>query len=179
MTPQPSNWSTSLWPYCMAFSTSRQGTLSRKGSSHMEPGVNLLHVLQGNTPDHGALHDHCRRNCWLLPTKASQSTGTRLCWLTAPCPVTVHTLGPRGHLICSPTHGTESGSIFSKSSNYRDEMFTHPRIKTKFKKRKKVEYASLGITEAFKHTARCVRNPQLKTEFFRFFSYWVRNAYTS
>lgn len=119
------------------------------------------------------------RHCWLLTTKASQSAGTGLCWLTAPCPVTVYTLEPRGRLICSPTHGTEGGSIFSKGSNYREKMFTHPRIKTKFKKRKKVKYASLGITEVFKHTGHCVGIPQLKAEFFRFFSHWVRNAYTS
>ena len=75
----------------------------------MDPGVNLLHVLQGNTPDHGGLHDHCRQELLVYHHKGIPVGWHRTLWLTAPCPVTVHTLEPRGHLICSPTTSCTEG----------------------------------------------------------------------
>ena len=71
-----------------------------------------------------------------ITTKASQSTGTGLCWLTAPCPVTVHTLEPGGHLICSPA--LKDSSIFSKCSNYREiKCLPIPESKQNLRKEKK------------------------------------------
>ena len=131
MTPQPSNWSTSLWPYCMAFSISRQETFSRKGSHTwiQELTYSMFSRSRGSARP-------LPTEIVFITTKASQSTGTGLCWLTAPCPVTVHTLEPGGHLICSPA--LKDSSIFSKCSNYREiKCLPIPESKQNLRKEKK------------------------------------------
>lgn len=135
MTPRPSNWSTSLWPYCMALSISRQGTFSRKGSTHMDPGVNLLHVFQIT----GACTTTADRNCFYhhkgIPVDWHR---TLLAHSTLPCDCTHPRARRASYLQSYPRPALKDSSIFSKCSNYREiKCLPIPESKQNLRKEKK------------------------------------------